>query len=93
MSRELTPEQRLTQIEKILQSAIKLSHSNTEKIEANTEAINALTDRVDRLTIQMATATDMFIDSIGVMKEMQNEIKGLQIENRRILDHLFGQES
>ena len=33
MSQELTPEQRLTQIEKILQSAIKLSHSNTAKLD------------------------------------------------------------
>ena len=100
MTQELTPEQRLTQIEKILQSAIKLSHSNTAKIEANTEAIKAnsgaialLTNRVDRLTEQIATATDIFVDSIGVMREMQNEIKGLQVENRRIMDHLFGEES
>ncbi len=107
MAQELTPEQRLTQIEKILQSAIKLSHSNTakidsltEKVEANSEAIKAnpeaiavLTNRADRLTEQIATATDIFIDSIGVMREMQNEIKGLQIENRRIMDHVFGTES
>ncbi len=114
MTQELTPEQRLTQIEKILQSAIKLSHSNTAKIDANTEtidrisrkveanteaikanteAIASLTDRADRLTEQIATATDIFIDSIGVMREMQNEIKGLQVENRRIMDHLFGEES
>ena len=107
MTQELTPEQRLTQIEKILQSAIQLSHSNTakidnltEKVEANTEAIKAnseaiagLTNRADRLTEQISTATDIFIDSIGVMREMQNEIKGLQVENRRIMDHLFGEES
>jgi|GEM_PF-3439221 len=128
MPQELTPEQRLTQIEKILQSAIKLSHSttakidnltekveansetikannetidrisrkveaNSEAIKANSEAIAGLTTRADRLTEQIATATNIFIDSIGVMREMQNEIKGLQIENRRIMDHIFGKES
>ena len=107
MPQEVTPEQRLTQIEQILQSAIKLSHSNTakidaltEKVEANSEAIKAnseaihnLTNRADRLTEQIATATDIFIDSIGVMREMQNEIKGLQIENRRIMDRISGAES
>ncbi|MEL6582014.1 MAG: hypothetical protein AAFQ14_19885 [Cyanobacteria bacterium J06621_12] len=35
MSQELTPKQRLTQMEKLLESAIKLSHSNISKIEAN----------------------------------------------------------
>ena len=93
MSQELTPEQRLTQIEKILASAIKLSHSNTAKIDANTEAINALTNRVDRLTEQMGRATEMFIDSIGVIRIMQSEIRGLQIENRRIIDRVFGEDN
>ena len=46
MSQELTPAQRLTQIEKILSSAIKLSHSNTAKIEANSEAIKANTEAI-----------------------------------------------
>ena len=26
------------------------------------------------------------------MREMQSEIRGLQVENRRILDRLFGEE-
>jgi uncharacterized coiled-coil DUF342 family protein len=114
MPQELTPEQRLTQIEKLLESAVKLSHSNTDKIAANSDAIHALTDRMDTLTDQVDTLTDrmdtltdrvdtvteqigraieIFVDSMGVMREMQNEIKGLQIENRRILDYLFGQEN
>ncbi len=142
MSQELTPEQRLTQIEKILSSAIKLSHSNTakieantemidrigQKVEANTEAIKANTEaidrigqkveanteaiaaqdlKMDRLTDQMARATEMFIDSMGVMRtmqtnienmqgdirEMQSEIRGLQMENRRIIDRVFGEDN
>ena len=47
MSRELTPAQRLTQIEKILQSAIKLSHSNTAKIDSNTEMIDRIGQKVE----------------------------------------------
>ncbi len=121
MSRELTPEQRLTQIEKLLESAVKLSHSNTAKIEANTEmidqigqkieanaemierigqkveanseALDILTNRVDRLTEQMGRATEMFIDSMGVIRTMQTEIRGLQVENRRILDRFFGEDN
>jgi hypothetical protein len=56
MSQDLTPSQRLTQVEKLLESAIKLSHNNTAKIDANTTAIDALTNRVDRLTEQMGRA-------------------------------------
>ncbi len=93
MSQELTPEQRLTQIEKLLESAVKLSHSNTAKIDANTEAINALTNRVDQLTEQMGRATEMFIDSIGVIRIMQSEIRGLQMKNRRIIDRVFGEDN
>jgi hypothetical protein len=107
MPQELTSEQRLTQIEKLLESAVKLSHSNTAKIAANSDAIHTLTDRIDNFTDRMGILTnrvdtvteqigraiEIFVDSMGVMREMQNEIKGLQIENRRILDYLFGQEN
>lgn len=130
----MTPEQRLTQIEKLLESAVKLSHSNTakidanseaidsltEKIDSNSEAINALTERidrigekternadaidhltnrVDRLTEQMGRATEMFIDSMGVIRtmqdnfdRMQSEIKGVQLENRRMMQRFFNDE-
>ena len=50
MTQELTPAQRLNQIEKILESAIKLSHSNTSKIDANTEGIKANKEALANLT-------------------------------------------
>ena len=53
MPQELTPEQRLTQIEQILKSAVKLSHSNTAKIDANTELIKVNEEfKVLLLTVQ-----------------------------------------
>ena len=109
----MTPEQRLTQIEIILENAIKLSHSNTvridrnseaierltEKVDRNSEAIDRLTDRmditnerIDRLTGQIDRAMEIFIDSIGVMRTMQAEIKGLQQESRRFIERFFGEE-
>ena len=114
MSQELTPEQRLTQMEKLLESAIKLSRKNAAQIEANSQAIDRLTakteansqaiDRltvkteansqaIDRLTVKMAEATDLFLDSMKVIKEMQKEVRGLQVENRRILDRVFGEDT
>ncbi len=107
MPQELTPEQRLTQIEQILKSAIKLSHSNTAKIDANAEAIALQDQKIDRLTEQVGRAVELFQDSMGVMRKMQtniesiqtniesiqSEIKGLQIENRRMIDRFFNEDS
>ena len=107
MSQELTPKQRLTQMEKLLESAIKLSHSHTSQIEANSQAIDRLTVKIeansaqieansqaiDRLTVRMAEATDLFLDSMKVIKEMQKEVRGLQVENRRIMDRVFGEDT
>ena len=41
----------------------------------------------------MGRATEMFIDSMGVIRTMQTEIRGLQVENRRILDRFFGEDN
>ena len=107
MTQELTPEQRLTQMEKLLESAIKLSRKNASQIEANSAQIEANSQAIDRLTVKteansqaidhltvkMAEATDLFLDSIKVIKEMQKEVRGLQVENRRILDRIFGEDA
>ena len=63
-------------------------------------AIAAQDLKIDRLTEQMGRATEIFIDSMGVIRTMQNnietmqsEIRGLQVENRRILDRFFGEDN
>lgn len=50
------------------------------------------------LITEMASLSEMFVESVGTMRNMQSdikimqsEIKGLQTENKRILDHLFGE--
>ncbi len=47
----MTPEQRLTQMEKLLETTIKLTHSNTQRIDANSTAIANLTLIVRRSQI------------------------------------------
>ena len=78
MPQELTPEQRLTQIEKILESAIKLSHSNTARIQANAEASAIQDTRIDRLTQNIDRATEIFIDSMGMMRTVQTNVETVQ---------------
>ena len=63
----MIPKQRLTQREIIWENAIKLSHTNTARIDRNSEAIDRLTERIDRLTGQIDRAMEIFIDSMGVM--------------------------
>ncbi len=40
----------------------------------------------------MTFLSKMFNQSITIMKNRQSEIKGLQTENKRILNHLFAEE-
>ena len=78
-------EERLKRIEILLETCAK----NTIKNE----------QQIDRLTIQMASLSDMFTDTVRIIQQQQSEIKqiqlevkGLQTENKRILDRLFGEE-
>jgi hypothetical protein len=84
MPQELTPEQRLTQIEKLLESAVKLSHSNTAKINDNAEAIAVQDLKIDRLTEQVGRATEIFVDSMSVMRTMQTNIENMQTDIREM---------
>jgi Ni2+-binding GTPase involved in maturation of urease and hydrogenase len=94
----LTPEQRLDQLERILATTIRLTQSNSEAIAHLTEGTNANSEAIDRLTHQMAQLSDMFVESVGIIRTMQadiqamqGEIRGMQTENQRILRHLFGE--
>jgi uncharacterized protein YoxC len=50
------------------------------------QSVQGLTEAVDRL-VTLGTET------FAVVREMQAEVRGLQTENRRILDRFFGEES
>ncbi|MGK7872446.1 MAG: hypothetical protein AB4426_03785 [Xenococcaceae cyanobacterium] len=77
--------QRLDRIEEIVEH-------NSQQISQNSQQLQILTERVDRLTTHMVELTDMFTQSMAVIREVQNQVKGIQTENQRILDHLFGGE-
>ncbi len=51
-----------------------------------------LTERFDGLAQMMAQFVQNAEADRAVMREMQLEVRGIQTENRRILDHLFGVE-
>jgi hypothetical protein len=60
--------------------------THTAEIDDLRQSVRGLTEAVDRL-VTLGTET------FGVVREMQAEVRGLQTENRRILDRVFGQES
>ncbi len=84
-------EERLKRVEILLETCAKMSVNNQSDIQELKTLTERNSQQIDRLTIQMASLSEMFRESIQVMKAMQSEIKGLQTENKRILDHLFGE--
>jgi methyl-accepting chemotaxis protein len=54
-------------------------------------AIGQLSQRTEVITTAVERLTDVQLQTFRVIEEMQQEVRGLQTENRRILDHLFGE--
>ncbi len=53
--------------------------------------MNQLNQRTETISLAVERMTDVQLQTFRVIEEMQAEVKGLQTENRRILDHLFGE--
>ena len=75
-------EQRLKRIEILLETCAQTTVANQAEIQ--------------EVRQQMASLSEMFTESVRIMrtmqsdiKIMQSEIKGLQTENKRMLDHFF----
>jgi len=61
----MTSEHRLTQMEKLLETKIKLTYKNTQKIDANTDAIANLTTKLDNLTDRANATTQQMEKFFG----------------------------
>jgi methyl-accepting chemotaxis protein len=53
--------------------------------------MNQLNQRTETIALAVERMTDVQLQTFRVIEEMQAEVRGLQTENRRILDHLFGE--
>jgi methyl-accepting chemotaxis protein len=49
-----------------------------------------LNQRTETIALAVERMTDVQLQTFRVIEEIQQEVRGLQTENRRILDHLFG---
>ncbi|MEH2067859.1 MAG: hypothetical protein V7K47_06785 [Nostoc sp.] len=93
-----TPQQpsRLDRIEALLlQTAVQQ--------QANTQAISRLETNQEALQQQLEASISHLVGLIGdfveeaqqdraVIRELQSEVRGIQTENQRILQYLFGQQ-
>jgi len=53
--------------------------------ETNSQAIHAMVNAI-------ASLVQTQQEQLTAIREMQSEVKGLQVENRRILQHIFGDD-
>ena len=97
---DLTPEQRLNQIELLLATAAKNINRTTELSNRNAEAIERSSEDSLDLRLSIGRLSEMFTESVGIMRKqqvniekMQSEIRGLQVENQRILHRVFGENN
>jgi methyl-accepting chemotaxis protein len=84
------PEQRLDQLEQIVKTVIKITKNNSQAIADLGKKTQENTESIARLTQNMQQLNEMFIESVRIIREMQNEVRGMQTENQRIIRHLFG---
>lgn len=93
----------MSQMEKLLETSIKMIRRHDEEIadlreitRRNAEAIQEQArqnaESMARLTHQMGELTLMFQESMGIIRQIQLEVRGLQQENRCILERVFGPE-
>jgi antirestriction protein len=74
----------MSTIDERLERIAALVESNTEHLAA----LHTITQIQSEHITSLRVAQQQYQQNFEVV---QNEIKGLQLENRRILDHLFGQ--
>ena len=84
-------EERLKRVEVLLETCAKVTVNNQSEISKLIEQTAINQAEINQLTVHIASLSEMFTQSVEIMKTMQSEIKGLQTENKRILDHLFGE--
>lgn len=97
---DMNSEQRLQQIEILLSTAAKTINRTTERSERNAEAIERLSEEGIELRLAIGRLAEMFTESVGIIRQqqtniekMQSEIRGLQVENQRILQRVFGENN
>jgi hypothetical protein len=81
---------RLDRIEALLERSIQQSNERQTRMES---AITEVSQAQLRMIQESADYRRDTLEMRADIREMQAEVRGLQTESRRILDHLFGEQS
>lgn len=85
----MTTEERLDRLEALAETTLLAVQQLAYQQESNHREMRTnIRDVVGMITV-LAQSAD---EDRAIMREMQGEIRGLQTENRRILDHLLNRE-
>lgn len=86
---------RLDRIEGLLLATVQQQAANTQAIASqgvqqalNTQAIASLTSRLDIVVQRVDTLSNSINTLVPIIQAVQSDIRGLQTENRRILERL-----
>jgi chromosome segregation ATPase len=84
-------EERLKRVEVLLETCAKMTVSHQSEIKELRDQVKSSSDQIVQLALHIDSLTQMFQESMAVIKVMQSQVKGIQTENKRILNHLFGE--
>ncbi len=75
----------------------RLAEANIVSIDRLTQRMDRTEERMDRADARMAEISEMFIEAVGIIRQhqvnidkMSSEIRGLQVENQRIILRVLG---
>ena len=88
----MTTEQRLDRFEDRLDRIEAIVEKNSDAIIDLRLAVSGLIETANQYQQNFQLIVSEIVSLRQNFIVMQSEIKGLQMENRRILDHLFGQQ-
>jgi methyl-accepting chemotaxis protein len=76
-------------LDKLADTVVQTAQTVNQLITGMTQ----LNQRTETISLAVERMTDVQLQTFRVIEEMQAEVRGLQTENRRILDHLFGEQA
>jgi ABC-type transporter Mla subunit MlaD len=89
----MTPEERLTQTEKLLETAARYIDRHSHAIEQNSELIRQNAVEISQLKTNMNDVLQLFSELAAFQRQSQEQFNRNQEEIRRIWEYLMSQKS
>lgn len=89
----MTPEERLAQTEKLLETAARYIDRHSQAIAQNSEMIQQNAAEITRLKENMNHVLELFAELAAFQRQSQEQINRNQEEIRRIWEYLLSQKS